>query len=374
MKDDKRKILMLVRTSGLEYDDRVRKEALSLIQLGYSVNVIANYTDNKFEEGITSYGVPFRAIKLYTRSVFPSARFLPLKMAEFFVRVFFSCLFKKYEYVWAHEEYMALNILLKPACGRYIFDQHELPAFLTKNDIMKKMYAAIESRSHKVIVANQDRLDFMKDSGLLGNMEKYHVLNNFPDKIFSEVPVKELSQEASEFLAGSEFILMQGGGHQDRYPIEVLTAVMKQGEFKLILIGPVDKAYEHTIRNEFRNLVFLAGYIPQLDLATYIDHAWASLIVYAHTNSNNYFCEPNRLYQALMRGTPVITGNNPPMKRLIEETGAGVVLSSDGCQVDDIVQGIEKLKSNYQFYKNQALGVKDKFIWDNQLGRIKTLL
>lgn len=374
MKEDKRKILMLVRTSGLEYDDRVRKEILSLFQLGYDVYVIANNINNKVEEGITSYGVSYKALKLYTRSIFPSARFLPVKMIEFFIRVFFSSLLKKYEYVWVHEEYMVLNILLRPARGRYIFDQHEFPTFLVKNGLMKKMYALTERRCHKLIVANQDRLDFMKDSGLLGNVNKYHVLNNYPDKIFSRIPVRELNRETADFLGGSQYILMQGGGHHDRHPLEVLTAIIQQGMFKVILIGPVDKVYENAIKNDFRDLVFWAGYIPQMDLATYIDHAWASLIVYAHTNSNNYFCEPNRLYQALMRGIPVITGNNPPMKRLIEETKAGIILRSDGSQIDDIVQGIDKLKSNYQFYKKQALFVKNKFIWDDQLGRIKAIL
>ena len=34
-----RKVAFVVKTKGLEFDDRVRKEALSLVSLGYSVKI-----------------------------------------------------------------------------------------------------------------------------------------------------------------------------------------------------------------------------------------------------------------------------------------------------------------------------------------------
>ena len=361
-----RKILMLVRTSGLEYDDRIRKEAISLKTLGYSVSILANYTSNKSEKGVSQYGVPYKVYSLSTRKIFPSAKLLPLKMFEFWMRVFFDTLFKSFDYVWVHEEYMALNILLKPARGKYIFDQHELPLFLAKNKKMIQLYHKIESKSHKLIVANADRLNYMIETGLVKNKTKYYILNNFPDKVFLDLPVNNLPEKAKNFIENSQYILMQGGGHSTRYPLEVLSAIKKYGKYKAIIVGPVAKEFEAQIQYDFQDIVYLAGYIKQLELNQYIDHAWSSIILYGHTGENNIYCEPNRFYQALNRGVPVIAGNNPPMKRIINETKAGVVLKTDGSLVDDIIKGITELEENYTLFKQKAESVKEKYIWEAQ--------
>lgn len=365
---------MLVRTSGLDYDDRIRKEAISLKTLGYRVSILANYTSNKSEKGVTQYGVPYKVYSLTTRMVFPSAKLLPLKMFEFWLRVFFDTLFKSFDYVWVHEEYMALNILLKPVKGKYIFDLHELPLFLAKNKKMIQLYHKIESKSHNLIVANADRLNHMTEIGLVKNKTKYNILNNFPDKVFLDLPVNSLSENVKNFIGNSQYLLMQGGGHSTRYPLQVLSAIKKHGKYKAIIIGPIAKEYEENIRNDFQGVVYIAGYIKQLELTQYIDHAWASIILYGHTGENNIFCEPNRFYQALNRGVPVIVGNNPPMKRIINETKAGVVLKTDGSMVDDIIKGITELERNYSLFKQKAESVKEKYIWEAQTEIINNIV
>lgn len=361
-----KKILMLARTSGLEYDDRIRKEILSLQSMGYSVRVLANYTDNKSRRGTTSDGVQFKVYSLLTRSILPSSKFLPVKMFEFWLRVFFETLFERFALVWVHEEYMALNILIKPVRGKYIFDLHELPEKLVANEKMINLYRIIEDKCYKLIVANEDRLRYMNELGIIKHISKYNILNNYPDKVFHNIPFENLPIQVQAIIDNTPYILMQGGGHDSRYPIEILTAVKTHGKFKAIIVGPVSKGIKEIIENEFNDIVFLTGYVKQLELSKYIDNAWASVILYGHSDFNNIYCEPNRLYQALNRGIPVIVGNNPPMKRIVENTGAGVVLENDGRSVDEIINGILKLESEYTYIKSCAHKSRDKFIWEIQ--------
>lgn len=367
-------ILMLLRTSGLEYDDRVRKEIGSLIKLGHQVTVLANYTNNKSEKGISEYGVPYKVYSLLTRKLFPSAKFLPLKILEFWLRVYFDTLFKKFDIVWVHEEYMALNILLKPVKGRYIFDMHELPLFLAKSKRMVHLYHIIESKSYKLIVANKDRLNYMVEVGLVKDKSKYEVLNNFPDKVFLELPVSPLPEFATKFVGGAQYVLMQGGGHNTRYPLQVIQAIKEHGKYKAIIVGPIAKEFETVIKRDYQEVVFIAGYIKQLDLTMFIDNAWASIILYGHSSDNNVYCEPNRFYQAINRGVPVIVGNNPPMKRIVDETGVGVVINTDGSQIDDLINGIVRLEENYLSFKQNAEAIKEKYIWEAQIDIISNLL
>ncbi len=368
------KILMLVRTSGLEYDDRVRKEVLSLMNLGYSISILANYTNNNAESGKTSYGADYVVFKLITRSIFPSARFLVLKMLEFWIKVVINTIFKKYSYIWVHEEYMALNILFKPVRGKYIFDLHELPLFLSANKKRKLLFKQIERKCNSLVVANKERLEFMKQNDLVTNSKKYFVLNNFPDRVFGNIPVQELPKDISRKLNMKNYILMQGGGHKDRYPLEVLSAIKKHGKFKAIIVGPVDESLLSNINRDFSDIVLIVGYIKQLELPAYIDHSWSSMILYSHDSPNNIFCEPNRLYQALNRGIPVLGGNNPPTKNIINDTKAGIVLNTDGSHIEDIYNGIVLMENNYNNFKINALKVKNKFSWESQENKISRIL
>lgn len=372
---DSKKILMLVRTSGLEYDDRIRKEALSLKRMGYNVEIIANYVDNNASKGVTSYGVPYRVISLKTRTLFPSAKLLGIKMGEFWLTVYLRTLFKKYTFVWVHEEYMALNILVKPVMtARYIFDLHELPLFLTANASRKAMYRKIESRCHSLIVANAQRLAYMESLGIISDIKKYYILNNFPDQVFSEIPTLSLPDEIITWLNGAEYILLQGGGHLSRYPIEVLTAIKQHGKYKAIVVGPVDKSIQELLDDEFAELVYCAGYINQLDLPIFFDNAKFTIILYNCNVPNSLYCEPNRLYQAINRSIPVIVGVNPPMKDIVTKHNVGVVLSDDGRNSDNILDAIFDMEIHFTMFQKNIKGISKLYSWETQDNIIEKII
>jgi len=50
----KKKIAVIARAIGLEHDDRIRKECISLSKIG-EVKIFVNFVNNKKESGITSY-------------------------------------------------------------------------------------------------------------------------------------------------------------------------------------------------------------------------------------------------------------------------------------------------------------------------------
>jgi glycosyltransferase involved in cell wall biosynthesis len=368
------KILMLVRTSGLEYDDRVRKECLSLKKLGYTIQIIANYTSNEKLKGITSYGVEFRTIRLLSRSLFPSAKFLVLKMVELWFIIFFFTIGKKFEFIWVHEEYMALNLLFKPHKGKYIWDQHELPQMLIQSKMRKKIYLIIEKKCYAVIVANKERLQYLIDKKIVKKTLKYFILNNFPDDLFAGIKVQELPSSVNDWLGDKPYVLMQGGGHDSRYPLEVLQVLKENGMYKAILVGPVSSKMKNIMDTAFKEVVFLTGYIPQLSLPIYMDHAFVSIILYNASSPNSYYCEPNRLYQAISRGIPLIVGNNPPMANIVTNNQIGVVLKDDGQNKEGLACALHELSMNYNLFKKNLEPVKDKFLWNSQIETIKSIV
>ena len=77
-----KKVLMLLKTTGLQYDDRVRKEALSLLKLDTDVCIGVLDDSNLSRSGQTDYGVRYHSVSIGLRRVFPSARGLFWKVLE----------------------------------------------------------------------------------------------------------------------------------------------------------------------------------------------------------------------------------------------------------------------------------------------------
>jgi glycosyltransferase involved in cell wall biosynthesis len=65
-------------------------------------------------------------------------------------------------------------------------------------------------------------------------------------------------------------------------------------------------------------------------------------------------------------GLPVVTGNNPSMKEIVEKYGFGVSLDDDGSSVEKIVEGLNQVLSNYEVYHNNTLQHRKQLLWDNQ--------
>ncbi|RLD54245.1 MAG: hypothetical protein DRJ01_18285, partial [Bacteroidetes bacterium] len=120
---------------------------------------------------------------------------------------------------------------------------------------------------------------------------------------------------------------------------------------------------------------FFTGMVPQLEMVKYIDNAYASIVLYSQEVGMNFkLCAPNRLYQAISRGIPVIVGNNPPMKSILEKTKSGVVLSDDGQNMINIINGIKYLQKNYSKYKENSLKTRKLFLWNTQKDKILCIL
>ena len=96
--------------------------------------------------------------------------------------------------------------------------------------------------------------------------------------------------------------------------------------------------------------------------------------MYKKDIDNWWLCAPNRLYQALIRGIPVIVGINPPMASLVNKYHCGVVLAGDGSNVENIKNGIiEMIENQAKFHKNTKHCLDDLF-WESQIPVFKKIL
>lgn len=371
------RIALVIKTDGLEYDDRVRKEILTIKKLYPNIyfKVFCMLPDNKEYEGVTGYGVPFKALYLPSRNKYPSAKKILRKTYDFY-KVVKNDL-KEFDAVWCgdyHSVAIALFCRNKPV----LWDLHELPSMLLGNRIKEMVLRCVFKNCRVVVHANQERLDYLQELGLIKNRSKHFVLRNFPN---FEDQDKSYDENYKKFICWKgdrACVYLQGLTNEYRAAFESIDAVLSHKQLLAVVVG----SFEDYIMKELREKwgcvlderVLFMGKIPQLKIPQYVKECLLSLVFYRNIDANHYYCEANRFYQSVILGVPVVVGNNPSMKSLVEKYNFGVSIDTDGSDIDKISKGIETVLNHLEEYKVSIQHNKNKLIWAEQEGVVKDII
>jgi small-conductance mechanosensitive channel len=122
-----------------------------------------------------------------------------------------------------------------------------------------------------------------------------------------------------------------------------------------VVIGEKNSTYycaKKTI-DKFEDYILVLGKKPSNKLDYYISRAKFSFVFYSGEYMNNYLCAPNRLYNSLKFGVPVIAGENPTMKNIIKQHKCGIVINSFGESSLEIGESIKTMNTSYSMIKKK---------------------
>lgn len=363
-------IAYVLYTSGLEYDDRVRKEILSIKKYIPNVDftIFAITPDNKEECGVTDYGIKYRIPFLKSREKYKSGSNQIKKAYDFYKTI--NKQLKTFDLIICADEQTFIFPLLLNKRKKIIWDLHEIPSLFTRNYFTKKLFRYIEHKCNLIFHANKYRIDYLIKQGLINKPIKHLELRNFPDKQI--LPNKDdIFKRFKNWLDGRECIYIQGINNSQRKCFETLSAILKTLNYCAVIIGKINneeiKKLEQFFDKEVINKrLFFCGIVPQKMTILYIRECIASLIFYSNETINNHLCEPNRMFQAITSGLPVIVGNNPPMKNIVEKYNFGISLDNDGSNISSIIDAFKNLTDNYEKYKYNIEKNKHKIMWEQQ--------
>jgi len=365
--NNKKRIAIIVKTVGLEYDDRVRKVSIALSHKA-DVKIFCLLKNNKNENGITSYGVPFKSFKLISRKIFRQESFLLIKLLEFYIRVKISII--KFDIIWANDEESFLFPFFSIK-SLTIWDLHEIPIQF-KNKYRKCLFHFIEKKCLKIIHANKYRLNYLVQTKLISYPEKHTFINNYPDREFlfsNQIPLYFNSFKL--WLNNTNYVYLQGLANSNRYPFNTISSILESTKYKIVVAGNFDKNDHKKLSDKYNNLfyekVLFIGMIDQLIIPAYLKNAKFSIILYNSDTPNGQFCEANRFYQAIILGVPIICGSNKPMAEIVKNKLLGVSIDSDGRNIYDIINAIRILESNYELFKENCITNGKQYLWNDNV-------
>ena len=108
--------------------------------------------------------------------------------------------------------------------------------------------------------------------------------------------------------------------------------------------------------------------VPYRDLPPYTASADIGILLYRNDCRNNYYCAPNKMFEYMMMGLPVIAANYPGMVALVE--GEGVGLCVDPQEPKQIAAAVNRMAADRKAREAmRANGLRlsmERYNWENE--------
>lgn len=367
-----KKVILSV-TNDLVTDQRLDKTASCLANAGYEVLTVGRrYND--------SPPVPEKKYQTKRLSLFFRKGFC--FYAEFNLRLFFFLLFRKVDILVANDlDTLLPNFLVsKIRRKKIVYDSHEyfcgLPE-LTDRPRVRKVWLRIEKFCFPklpLVITVSPSIAQLYDAEYPTRTMKVQVIRNVP----SSAIISEGGTRTTFGLPEDKrIIVMQGAINIDRGAEELIEAMRFIPNALLLIIGNGDVIPQLKQRVAAEGLGELVRFIPRIapeQLAAYTALADIGCSLEKDTNCNYRYCLPNKLFDYIRAGIPVVVSDLPEMAAVVRENGVGVVIPEHSPQ--GIALAVNQLLNDsilYQQCREQCRKSAPKYVWEQECRLLQEL-
>lgn len=272
------------------------------------------------------------------------------------------------EYVYAHDYYSSLLcklLLRKKYCEKIIYDAHELiiPEEGKKMGFRDKIYYNVEksivNNVDFVVCASEERSQMMQEHYKLKSAP-LAIKNISQLTVSDDDKTKGILQKLENFFAEPGVTVVYAGVvAKSRRIGELLDAVAALApKFKLLIVGNGDAIPELQAKAVGQKDLVSAftGSVPYRSLGAILTLCDVGFIYYPTNSLNNIYCASNKIYEYASVGLPMMSNENPTVKKILEEAHVGIATS-------DFKKGLLWIESNRDKCKNNCVDFSHNNSW-----------
>jgi len=317
--------------NDLVSDQRVHRTALTLKQSGYSVLLVGRKRRKSPTMLLREYQT-YRMVLLFEKG--------PFFYAEFNLRLFFFLLTHKASLLISNDlDTLLPNFLIqKLRKTGLVYDAHEyftgVPE-LAKRPFVQRIWKRIERKilpSIRYMVTVNDSIAAL-----------YHKEYNIVPLVVRNIPLTKKTESSYtpgrfdlELPDDKKIILLQGAGVNINRGAEEAVSAMQFTEGAILLIigdGDVIPALKSmTLDLNLQDKVRFLPRQPLERLAAYTAMADIGITFDKDTNINYRYSLPNKLFDYIQAGLPVLASTLPEVKKIIDEYGCGAFIENHNPQ------------------------------------------
>lgn len=266
------------------------------------------------------------------------------------------------------------------ACGaKLVYDSHELYCEQELSRLEKRRWAEIEAKYIRscdaVITVNRS---IARELEIRYGISDVKVIYN-AERCDGEPVNRRFFNRQFGFSTEKKVILFQGGLHTGRN-LEVLVSAMglvRNPLVSLILMGDgrLRKSLEKMVKKlALSDRVHFHDAVRQEELLSFSACADAGVIPYQATCLNNYYCTPNKLFEYIAAGVPVIASNLPEIRNIVTSHCIGLV--GDLGSPDSAARHIEEFFSDQKAeekWRQKIMEARQVLSWNKEMEKIVSI-
>jgi len=348
--------------SDLTTDQRVIRICETLQQMGFEVTVIARSFHNSLP--LDKYTFNATRIRCHFRKGI-------MQYAEFNFKLFFRLLFCKTDYFLAND----LDVLIPTfICGRLrnkkiFYDTHEyftgVPE-LRNSPAKRKVWKMAEDFIFPKLTTVYTVNDSVKNKYREEYANEIGVIRNVP--VTTPPPEKEIPDRWKNKIV----LMMQGAGiNVGRGGMELLEAMkFLPDNYLLVMIGSGTQWNDIKVKRQEWNLaerVEMIDKLPPSQLKKYTPLAHIGFSLDSFDDLNCLYNLPNKIFDYIHAGVPVIATGIPEVKRIIDEYKCGICLTTnDPKAIAGAVTELLAENDKYNFYRENCIAAAKELCWENE--------
>jgi glycosyltransferase involved in cell wall biosynthesis len=337
------KNIAMLLSNAFRPDPRVYKEALSLVQAGYNVNVICWDRNNEYPQKEIIQGINIIRLKIQSKYSAGSQQifYLPL----FLVNAIHYLEQIKPDIVHCHD-------LDTTIAGAWYSKLHKIPWIFDAHECYPEQIGPQVNRLIYIFLKWLERLMANKANQVItiGNAlashfqlsdSKISIVGNYPDLDTFNTSIEGITRQRLGIPINAYVVSYIGGFTLAR---AILPFIYGAEIFKAVTIllagdGPQAEKIKEIISGH-KNIIYL-GWVPQEHVPTYIN---LSDVIYYGLNQkdgNSQYSSPNALFNAMAAGKPILTTAVGEIAHIVKVEKCGFVISD--ATPECIAQGLKGL-------------------------------
>lgn len=248
-----------------------------------------------------------------------------------------------------------------------VYDAHEdfASMVLQDNPLLMKVIRKIELLLVHLFVDRVITVNHSLQAYFLKSRTRTHVLMN--------VPMLNIQRDggparSSDFVIGYIGHIIKGRGYQTLIPVCTYLAEWEI-PFKILLVGggPFKERIEELIReNGLQEYFIVTGEVEHDRIPSFLQQINVGVVLFKPVRYNNIIGTPNKLFEYMAFGIPLVVSDLPEMRKIVTETHAGILVDpTDARQIAECIKYLyENPEIAGEMGKNGKKAFENTYNWD----------
>jgi len=370
-------IILHIRKTSFFADSRIRKETRSIIDngLGKKIKIIALWqkglaVHEELDQQRQIWRVPLK-LRSLPKDIFSQS----LKYCEWALKILFKIRNENIEIIHCHDlPALPIGIFLKYwKKSQLIYDAHELETETSGlrgiRKRMKKIYERIFIRfADHVLVVSKSIARWYEDA--YPGVKRISVIMNVPYRKQNTTNRREVNMKGILHIDEKDILFIYLGAYVRHKGVDMLLRVFTclDAGRHIVFMGrgmlqPLIEEYSKKYKN-----IHIHPAVHPMDVVRYTRTADIGIAVRQSSVLNTKYALPNKFFEYLISGVPVITNDFPEVGGFIDRYNAGWKVNSDKDRLEkNLLECIGNIsKQEVDQKKREVIQLRDTIGWEKE--------